>query len=265
MLNLKGRKWLEQLRSGKKSLLITTLLLTLITTALIFLVVFMLVLQGNPLTQIDQWTYQLLQGLRTPWGDQLLVAVTELGDSATNTAIVIALLTVLLLRQQFLAAGFWLLSIGGGAGLIQILKWALQRPRPIDIYSGVSSWSFPSGHATMSVLIYGSLAILVARGLEAQRRWLPFAVAISMSLLISFSRIYLGAHWLSDVIGGMSLGWAWVTLLGIYYLRRSRHEYPIRILLLTVVLTLLLAGFWHIRSSHQDEISRYQVQQSIPE
>ena len=142
---------------------------------------------------------------------------------------------------------------------MHILKWSVQRQRPISIYSGVSSWSFPSGHATMSIIVYGSLAILVVRGFSSQRRWLPFAVAFGISLLVAFSRIYLGAHWLTDVIGGLSFWWAWGALLGRYYLRQTQNDYPIRILLMAAALTLLLAGTWHVQSRHLHDTARYQT------
>jgi undecaprenyl-diphosphatase len=111
----------------------------------------------------------------------------------------------------------------------------------------------------MSVMVYGSLAILVARGVSSRRRWLPFAGACAISLLVAFSRIYLGAHWLSDVIGGLSLGWAWVALLGSYYLRQNQSSPPIRLLLVTVALTLLLAGSWHVQARHLHDTARYQT------
>lgn len=243
---------------SKSEKLLPILSLTLVVAATMFCALSTAVLQGSVLPQFDQSIYQLLQGLRTPLGDQLLIAVTELGDSFVNSSIITAILVVLLLRRQFFAAGFWLLSTAGGACLVHLLKWSVQRPRPIEIYSGVSSWSFPSGHATMSIMVYGSLAILVARGISSRRRWLPFAGAFAISLLVAFSRIYLGAHWLSDVLAGLSLGWAWVALLGSYYLRRSQNRTPARLLLVTVALTLLLAGAWHVQARHLHDTARYQ-------
>ena len=76
-------------------------------------------------------------------------------------------------------------------GLVQLFKWSLHRPRPISIYQGVSSWGFPSGHTTMSVVVYGFLAVLLVRGLAPRWRWIPFVLAFAISLLVAFSRIYL--------------------------------------------------------------------------
>jgi len=252
--------WLGQLGPKGERLLLPLLCLALFLAGWLFLGVLEDLVTLDPLVQADQEIYQFLQALRTPWGDRILVAVTELGDSLVNLFIGAAVLLPLLLKRKFRAASYWLIAVGGGAAMVQLFKWALHRPRPISIYQGVSSWGFPSGHTTMSVVLYGFLAILLVRSFNPRWRWLPFAAAIGMSLLIAFSRLYLGAHWLSDVLGGLSLGWAWVTLLGIFYLRRSTVEAPRRILLISVALVLLLAGAWHIRSLHAQDLSRYQVQ-----
>jgi undecaprenyl-diphosphatase len=79
--------------------------------------------------------------------------------------------------------------------------------------------------------------------------------------LIAFSRIYLGAHWFSDVVGGMALGWSWVILLGIFYLRGSTTLVPKRLLLLSVPLMLLLAGGWHINQHHASDLLLYRIQE----
>lgn len=251
--------WLGKLGPKGEQLLLPVLCLALFLAGWLFLGVLEDLVNLDPLVRADQAIYQFLQTLRTPWGDHTLVAVTELGDGPVTLLIAAVVFSVLLLQRKLRAAGYWLIAVSGGMGLVELFKWALHRPRPIAIYEGVSSWGFPSGHSTMSVVLYGFLAILAVRGFNSRWRWLPFAMAIGLSLLIAFSRIYLGAHWLSDVLGGLSLGWAWVTFLGIFYLRRSKDESPKGILLLSVTLALLLFGGWHIHSRHALDLARYQV------
>jgi len=217
----------------------------------------------DPLVRADQAIYHWLQSLRSPWGDQFFVALTELGDALVIFPLVVTVLAVLLLLRKFRELGYWLAAIGGGVGLVQLFKWTLHRPRPIDIYAGVSSWGFPSGHSTMSVVFYGFLALLLVRSVTPRWRWVPFGAAIGVSLLIALSRIYLGAHWFSDVAGGMALGWSWVILLGIFYLRGATASVPKRLLLLSVPLMLLLAGAWHINQRHAADMLRYRVQEPL--
>ena len=256
-------RYLEHIGPKGKKRLVTLLCLGLVAASWTFLGVVEDLLTGDPLVQADQSVYHFLQALRSPWGDSLMVAVTELGDAWSNVAVVLVVLAFLLFRKRLRDAVYWLIASGGGVGLVQLFKWTLHRPRPIDIYHGVSSWGFPSGHTTMSVVIYGFLAVLLLRSFHSHWRWLPFVFALSFSLLVAFSRIYLGAHWLSDVLGGMALGWAWVTLLGAVYFNYTADDSSTRRLLpvtALVLLALLLAGSWHIATQHSADMEKYRIQ-----
>ncbi|MDA3903313.1 MAG: VTT domain-containing protein [Desulfuromusa sp.] len=252
-------------RLGPKSerLLLPLLCLSLVVAGWVFLGVLEDVLTMDPLVRADQSIYQFLQSLRTTWVDQLMVAVTEMGDAVMNIFTAATILLILLFKRNFRAAIYWLLAVSGGALLVELFKWLLHRPRPIDIYQGISSWGFPSGHTTMSVVLFGFLAILLVRSFPPRWSWIPFAVAIGTSLLIAFSRLYLGVHWLSDVLGGFSLGWAWATLLGIFYLRKPTGPQPTKLLLISLTVVYLLVGAWHIQQRHRQDMSRYLVQHQV--
>jgi len=236
--------------------------IALVVAAGLFLGVLQDLLSGDPLVLADQSVYHFLQALRNPWGDALLVAVTELGDATSNIAVIGTVVGLLVLRRQYRSLLYWLAAVGGGVGLVQLFKWLLHRPRPINIYQGISSWGFPSGHTTMTVVVYGFLALLLIRGLSSRWRSWPFVFALTLSLLVAFSRIYLGAHWLSDVLGGMALGWAWVCILGLFYLRRQ-PVFDGRALVPAALLALVLAGSWHIGSRHNADLTRYRVQAPV--
>ena len=105
------------------------------------------------------------------------------------------------------------------------IKAALQVPRPEGFAAVATSYSFPSGHAAMSTVIYGFLAVLLAPALRAGWRWLAVCAAALLVCAIAFSRLYLGAHWLADVLAGVGLGSAWVAVLAI---ARQRHAGRLR-------------------------------------
>lgn len=111
-------------------------------------------------------------------------------------------------RERF--ALMLLLVILGGRGITEVEKLAVARPRPnLEAHlTIVKTWSFPSGHATSSMIFYLTLALAFAAG----TRWLrPASVAaVLLSLLIGISRVMLGVHWPSDVIGGWAFGMLWV-------------------------------------------------------
>jgi undecaprenyl-diphosphatase len=148
--------------------------------------------------------------------------------------------------------------------LVPALKAALQLPRPVSqLYEGAYGFAFPSSHAAMSLVIYGFLGVLLAQGLSPRRRWLVFGGLVPLIGLIAFSRVYLGAHWLSDVIGGLAFGTAWVALLAIAYMRHQKPVLPVRSLAAVSLLTLLAAGGLNIAARHGSDTERYAVREQI--
>lgn len=241
----------------EEELLFGFLVLTIFVAGWGFLGVLQDVLAKDPLVLADQAVYHFFQSLRTPWADHILVAVTELGDSFVNICISCSVLLVLLLKRCYRTAGFWLLAVAGGMAGVQLLKWLLHLPRPVAIYHGASAYGFPSGHTTMSVILYGFLAILLARGLSGILRWGLFASVFLISLIIAISRLYLGAHWLSDVLGGFLGGTSWTALLGIAYLKGPAEIVPRRLLGLVAVLVIVTAGGWHVAQHHKKDLAFY--------
>ena len=98
--------------------------------------------------------------------------------------------------------------------LMFLLKLSFQRSRPdIPLLEKVSGFSFPSGHALMSVAFYGMLIYIVSS--EIKTRWIKYSLIIILSLLIfliGYSRVYLRVHYASDVMAGFAVGFAWLSL-----------------------------------------------------
>ncbi len=252
---------LDPAQPEPKALLVMGALL--IGSAWLFLGVLEDVVTGDPLVHADQGLYRLMQNLRTPWGDRVMVFVTELGDGVVIALVAAAVLAWLLWRRSWRAAAYWIAAVGFGQLASTTLKLILQRPRPLTVqYDVLSAYAFPSGHATMSMVVYGFLAVLVGRNFSPPRRWLAYAPAALLISAIAVSRLYLGAHWLSDVLGGLSLGLTWVCLLAIAYYRHPapRHPAPAplpRGLPRVALLVLALAGGWHVASQYSTDLQRY--------
>ncbi len=214
---------------------------------------------SRELMVLDDAVFHAFQWLRTPWMDTLMVAVTQLGDWQVLLSVFIVILAWLLVHRRWSAALYWLAAAAFAQALIQVLKLTTAVARPADVYSGASAFAFPSGHATSSTVVYGFLAVLLARELPPARRWLAYAVAAPSIALIAFSRLYLGVHWLSDVLGGLSLGLVWVALLGIAYRRHPAATLSWRRLLLAASATLTLGAALHIPYDFANELQRYRV------
>lgn len=240
-----------------EALPVAFLAVTLFIAGWAFLGVLQDVLAKDPLVVADQAVYHFFQSLRTAWGDSVFVAITELGDSFVNLSLAGAVLIVLLVKRCFRTAGFWVLTALGGLLGVQLLKWAIHLPRPVAIYHGASVYGFPSGHTTMSVVLYGFLAILLAKKLAGAWRWGLFSGVLFISFVVGISRLYLGAHWLSDVLGGYFIGTSWTAVMGIAWLKAIDDKIPNRLLSLTLALVVAVAGSWHVAQRHGKDLLFY--------
>ncbi len=219
---------------------------------------------GPPLARLDSSTYHLMQALRTPWGDRLMVAVSQLGDGIVHTVLVAVLGVWLAWRRQWLALAHWLAAVGFGAVAAWLLKQSLQLPRPVALYDGAMAYSFPSAHAILAVCSFGFLALMIAREVAPRWRRAVYAVAWGLILTIAFSRLYLGAHWLSDVLGGLVIGLIWITLLGTAFRRHATRPLPLRGLVAVPLLVVAGFGGWHVAATHEQNLARYAPQIEPP-
>lgn len=231
----------------------------LIAAAWMFFGIIEDILTRDPLVVVDKTLYHLLQGLRTPFGDSVMIALTQLGDAAVTLPVITAVLLWLLWKRAWRPAAYWLAAASFGAVLTVILKAGFGLPRPLPLYDGANAFGFPSGHAAMSMVIFGFLAVLTARELSLRGQLAVFSVMALLAGLIAFSRIYLGAHWLSDVLGGLSFGVAWVALLGIAYLRRPAPSVSARGLLVVAAIALIVGAGVHAANQRAADTLRYAV------
>lgn len=173
------------------------------------------VINHEPLTVADSQLSTWLHSHGSPFLTNAMFVATSFGSTVTVTCISIALGLYLLWRRRF----FWLAalvsSVLGGVLLNRLLKYAFHRARPHfnDPILTLTSYSFPSGHTMMATVLYGVVAAyLFAK--TPDWRWRVFIILLATFLiaLVGFSRIYLGAHYLSDVLGAMAEGLAWLSL-----------------------------------------------------
>lgn len=173
------------------------------------------VIKQDDIAALDSPVTRWLVANRTPWLTRAMQIVTELGSGW----FVVLLLTVVtggLLARPTTRWLAWVppVSAAGAALVVLAIKLAIARPRPDigEIVAAAGGFSFPSGHSAQAVATYGALAWVVTRLAPRVPRWVVWSVAAVIAFLIGFSRLYLGVHWLSDVVGGWTLGAAWLVL-----------------------------------------------------
>ena len=170
----------------------------------------------NFISSFDVYVVQALYAMRAPSLVPFFTWVTELASTTTVIGLTFIIVIILAYRRRWaLVAGLCTTIIGSGA-VAFILKDIIARPRPsASLFAIVETgFSFPSGHATLSVALYGFILWLVYGTLSPNRRYLMITATTILILAIGFSRLYLGVHYPSDVIAGYLLGGVFV-LLGI--------------------------------------------------
>ena len=221
------------------------------------------VVSSDPLVQFDHVMFTALQRLRTGLVDEVMITATELGSATVANAVIAAVSVVLAWKRCWRTLAYWLTAVGFAQALVWLLKMTLERARPMVMYDGADRFSFPSGHAASSIVLYGFLAFLLAHEKRPKVRFAITLLAALLVGLIAFSRLYLGAHWLSDVLASLSLGTAWVALLSIAYMQHVHTErLPARILSFTALGTLILAGTAMVVTHHVADTARYALRQS---
>ncbi len=185
------------------------------------------VVAGDPLTVIDKNIAEWFHERRTLGLTTTMQLVTGLASPIWVTGVALASAFVLWWKGYWYRLLALVLVLPGGMVLDFLLKILFQRHRPSFAGSFLifHGYSFPSGHTMAATLLYGVLATFTVMALEAWR-WRVGAVlgAFVMVLLVGFSRVYLGAHYLSDVLGAAAAGFAWLVLCltAVDILRRSR-------------------------------------------
>ena len=151
----------------------------------------------------------------TPARTRIAEVITFFGSATFLAPAGIGAALLLLRRRDWYWASALMLTVGGGGLLNVALKNLLQRPRPSydEALVHASGYSFPSGHTMGAVLFYGSMTVLVATHVKT-RCWqmLAPAPALLAIVLIGLSRVYLGAHYVSDVTAAAAAGLAWLAL-----------------------------------------------------
>lgn len=187
----------------------------------------------------NQPLYHFLRSLRVNGLDQVFVAITFIGEAAVMYGLWLVVAIWLLLRNRQ-TAKYWLINGLLAGASDQLLKALIKSPRPTGLLLEPTGWSFPSGHSTLSMALFGFLAVLLSEKMrETGRTWVYWLLGL-LIIFIGFSRLYLGAHWLTDVIGGWLLGFLCLAFSTIFYRRHLVDLVSPLGLLITALLSLVI-------------------------
>ncbi len=168
----------------------------------------------------DSWFWTMSRLYRSSGSTWFFTFFTILGTPVALGALVLVVAAVLLARGLKRWAIYLVATTLLGGLLNRVLKayFVRQRPDLAEAIRQAAGYSFPSGHAMGSTIVFGALTYLALRHFTAWRdRSASIAVAIATVLAISLSRIYLGVHWITDVVAGVAAGLVWVIFATVAY------------------------------------------------
>ncbi len=171
---------------------------------------------GAAISNLDISVASLARESRNAPADEIMTVITMLGDTVVMTALAVTIIVWLVWHKAYRAAWAAGIAIAATKLFELALKYGVHRARPTELaYAGASQYSFPSGHATMAAVIFGILAVLVSHAMGRWARAVVYAVCAAAVVAIAYSRIYLGAHWLTDVLAGLLFGAVMTAAFGV--------------------------------------------------
>lgn len=185
------------------------------------------VVHHDPLTTFDLALATELRAHAIPVGDRIAVAISLVGSPVAMAALGVAVAVALAWRRAWALLAGWTAAFAGAGVLTWALKDIIRRPRPTGAAAFLhgASWSFPSGHSLGAMIGYGMLAYILALHASRRRsRATIYSAAALLVVAIGLSRLYLGVHYFSDVVGGFAAGLVWLSacISGVEVARRRR-------------------------------------------
>ncbi len=176
-----------------------------------------------PVLPLDLKAYEELKEQASPLFDRLMEFVSAIGEMAIAMALTAIAIVTFAVRRHWIEAIFMLVTTSSVL-LAFVLKELIHRTRPFPIdqngtgiIQSINEYSYPSGHVLFFVVFFGFFAYLAWIHFVGRTRVIVIAICGALILLIGPSRVFLGAHWASDVLGGYIIGALWLFLLVLAY------------------------------------------------
>jgi len=208
----------------------------------LFILILTNVLSNGILTTFNSPIYHLLRSLRTNIIDNILITFTILGSKEVMITSSGLILIWLIVNRYWRTAVHWLMTVLLCSASTIIFKSLFFLPRPGNLLHGPIDSSFPSGHTCLTLGLVGFLGILISQELKPRYRRIPYYFIAVVTGLVAFSRLYLGAHFLTDIVGSTFLAITIILLITISYRRSHIAHIPPQKLFVTS--TIIFMSVW---------------------
>lgn len=190
---------------------------------IIFILLTIFVVVGNA-SLIDENFYNGIIKLKNDTLTNILYVITNLASTIGIISLVILTSIVFIRRKKVSSLKYVILNVLSGVFLMQILKNIIRRTRPSWKWIKQGGFSYPSGHTISALLLYGTIILLVSKRYDGKYKKQIIIVSSAMIILTGISRIYFGAHYLSDVIASTLLGTIILTISGLLMDKESKDN-----------------------------------------
>ena len=228
--------------------------------AVIFLMIMGSVIHQNILTILNAPLFDLFQSLRTNIFDNIFLIITTLGSPLVMIISGALIFIWLEFNHHRRAAIHWAALMAATGWSIHVFKTLIYSPRPAGFIVNDLTSSFPSGHTLLTMSLLGFIAVLIKQEINTKKYHSLYLIAFLIALLVGISRLYLGAHWLTDVVAAIFLGMTLVLLAAISYRRSHKHSLQVGKFIVVVVTSFLvtwaavvLVTFQKTKQSHVAE------------
>ena len=200
----------------KKEYIISVFLLLCFILLTIFVI-------NNKIYRIDKLIYAFVISFKCKRLTDVLRLFTTLGNEYFTIIMLLILFIVFIYKKKLKLYKYIFINVVLGSSIMWILKHIIKRPRPYWKWIKQSGYSYPSGHTIAAFLLYGTLILLVNKKIKGNLKYICYLMLSIIMLLIGISRIYFGAHYISDVIASILLALV-ILIISSIYIRNEEND-----------------------------------------
>lgn len=227
----------------------------------LFLILSLIVKTTNCFAGINGTIHNLFAQHQSSFLFNFMLIITELGDGIVVGIISSAIVLSMLVRKEKAPAILLALTMTSISLTVPLLKFLIHKSRPMEgLYENWETFSFPSGHTTLNITLYLCILLLFTHHFNFKHRILTSFTTFLLLFLICFYRVYLNAHWLTDIVGGVFLGIGWACLFFYLFLHQlSQHQTNKSSSIYFVILIASILTVWPLHSFKvfQNDVTRY--------
>jgi membrane protein DedA with SNARE-associated domain/membrane-associated phospholipid phosphatase len=233
------------------------ILVGVLVAGLLFIVLTIMVVTQTGLYDWNMPINQLFRNLYIPSLQKVMLILTYMGDRWVLGPAVGVTMIWLLWRKQWYMACHWMGIILASYGVVAVSKFIFHSPRPAGLMGPLEGNSFPSGHTTITIGMYIFYFIVLERMAFAQYRRILYSICAAVISLLILTRLYLGAHWFTDVLGGLLAGWISAMVVTLSFRCQKPPQFSLKVFNIILAIAFLFFLAIKIEMNFKKDVATY--------